>query len=185
MKNRITVDDYHRMIETGILTTEDRVELLEGEIVEKERKTPQHCYLIMCFSKWLRHAVSPGWLLLRPAIITLADSEPEPEYLFARGPHRRYAKRHPHAEDVGLAIEMGTESLDVKRNIKARIYAAAGIPTYWIFDVSARVVEVYSQPKAGRNPQYKNARTYDRTEKLPLILDGKKVADLPLRELLK
>ena len=182
---RFTVDEYHRMIEAGIITPEHRVELLEGWIVEKMGQNPPHSNLVRLLTRWLVKALPDEFVVSGQLPVTLRTSEPEPDFAIVRGPDSRYENRHPGVEDVLVLIEISDASLSKDRGIKARIYAGAKIPVYWIFNVADRVVEVYTEPRAGRTPHYKKMTTYDRTDKLPLILDGKTIADLSLREFLK
>jgi Uma2 family endonuclease len=182
---RFTVDEYHRMIEAGIITPEHRVELLEGWIVEKMGQNPPHSGVVRRLNRFLSKVLPDDFLISGQLPVTLKTSEPEPDYTIIRGPDDRYDSRHPGADDVLLVIEVSNASLAKDRGTKARIYAKAGIPEYWIFNVADRTVEAYTEPRAGRAPHYKKLTTYDRTEKLPLILDGNKIADLPLPELLK
>jgi Uma2 family endonuclease len=182
---RFTVDEYHRMIEAGIITREHRVELLEGWIVEKMGQNPPHSGVVRRLNRFLSKVLPDGFLISGQLPVTLKSSEPEPDYTIIRGPDDRYDNRHPGEDDVLLVIEVSNGSLAKDRGTKARIYAKSGIPEYWIFNVADRVVEAYSEPRSGRVPHYKKLTTYDCTETLPLILDGKKIADLPLRELLK
>jgi Uma2 family endonuclease len=182
---RFTVDEYHRMIEAGIITPEHRVELLEGWIVEKMGQNPPHSGVVRRLNRFLSKVLPDDFLISGQLPVTLKTSEPEPDFTIIRGPDDRYDGRHPGADDVLLLIEVSDASLTKDRGTKARIYAKAGVPEYWIFNVADKVVEVSTEPRAGRVPHYKTLTTYDRTDKLPLILDGKKIADLPLRELLK
>jgi putative restriction endonuclease len=185
MVRRFTVDEYHRMIEAGIITPEHRVELLEGWIVEKMSQNPPHSNLVRILTRWFARTLPDEFIVSGQLPVTLQISEPEPDLAILRGPDSRYQDRHPGTEDVLLIVEIADTSLPKDRGIKSRIYAGAKIPSYWIFNVVDRIVEVYAEPRSGRKPSYKKPTIYGFDEKLPLILDGKKIADLPLRELLK
>jgi Uma2 family endonuclease len=74
--------------------------------------------------------------------ITTADSEPDPDVMVVRGARRNYRERHPGPGDVGLVVEVADTTLQRNRGVKLRLYAAAGIPTYWIVNQSERRIEV-------------------------------------------
>src|SRR5262249_37118945 len=181
---RFSVPQYHRLIETGILTDNDRVELLEGWIVEKMPHNPPHNISITRINRRLHRVLPDEWLLQVQGAITLRDSEPEPDFAIVRGPEKVYFHRKPVARDVALLIEVADSTLLLDRHDKGRLYAQARIPEYWIINLVDGQVEVYTQPKAGRSPVYRQRRDYGATESVPLILEGHTVAPIPVRELL-
>ncbi|MGI8554672.1 MAG: Uma2 family endonuclease [Dehalococcoidia bacterium] len=160
-QRRFTVDEYYRMAEVGILHEDDRVELIDGEI------------LLMC-PIGLKHANCVAFLVER--FITLlggraiiwpqnplrlnSGSEPEPDIVLLRPPRQRYAKAHPGPADVLLLIEVADTSFAYDRDVKLPRYAAAGIPEAWIVDLPRRRVLVYREPKDGR---YQDAEIVGRT----------------------
>ena len=128
----------------------------------------------------------PEDLLLSTQLpITLTTSEPEPEFTIVRGPLDRYDECHPGRGDVLLAIEVSAESLRKDRETKARIYASAGIPEYWFINVGERIVEVMSEPRPCGLGRYKRTQRLERTDTLDLVVHGKKIAAIPLRDILK
>jgi Uma2 family endonuclease len=182
--HRLTVAEYHRMIDEGILT-ERRVELLEGWLVDKMANNPEHSYPVQNLTLILAKILPAEWIVRVQLPITLSDSEPEPDIAIVRGPKNRYARRHPSADDVGVVIEVSNESLARDRKDKLRIYAAAQIPQYWIVNVRAGVVEFFQRPKNGSQNVYRLTRTYKKSESVPLVLDGKKAAEIAVRDILK
>src|SRR4249920_1015536 len=129
---RFSVARYQRMIETGILTDEDKVELLENYVVLKMPRNPPHDGTIDLLKAALPGQPPPGWLLRIQQTIVLTDSQPEPDFAFVRGNPRSYLTRHPVAGDVGLIVEVADSSLLRDQHDKTRIYARGGIPWYWI-----------------------------------------------------
>lgn len=144
---RFTVDEYHRLLKLGFFAEDESFELLEGWIVPKIRKSPIHCFISEFLNRHLQRTLPEAWRLCCCSPITLADSEPEPDHSVLRGPHSRFAERHPHAEDALVVIEIADGCLPRVRGIKRRIYARAGIATYWVVDVEAECVEVYTKPE--------------------------------------
>ena len=148
---RFTVEKYHQMIDSGLFTEDDRYELLDGWLVEKMTKRPPHELVIALLSKELTKLVPDGWHVRNQAPITLENSVPEPDLTVVRGVERDYTDRHPSGDDIVLAVEVVDTTLRTDR-LKARIYAEAGIPDYWIVNLSERRIEVQRDPDAtGRN----------------------------------
>jgi Uma2 family endonuclease len=183
---RFSVAEYRRMIDSGILTEEDRVELLEGWIVPRMTRSPSHAAVVSLLHNCVLGPRLPrGWSYRAHSAITTPDSEPEPDLAVVRGTARDYLKRHPGPEDIALVIEVADTSIRRDRTIKARLYARAGIPHYWIVNLPRARVEVYSEPSGPADePTYGQRRNYGKTRTLPLTLNGVAVAQIPVRELL-
>lgn len=145
---RWSVDEYHRLIAAGILTSDDHVELLDGQIVEMVPQDPLHASTTDEGSDYLK-ALFAGRAKVRMQLpITLSSSsEPEPDIAVVRLDPNRYRDRHPTPEDVFLIIEIADTTLSHDRNRKARSYAQAGIPEYWVVNLKQRQVIVYRQPQ--------------------------------------
>jgi Uma2 family endonuclease len=156
-----TVDEYQRMGEAGVFRPDERVELIEGEIIEMSPINPPHSGRVMNLNAMLVHGlahralVSPGGTVVIPP-----RSQPQPDILVLR---RRgeisYSVRHPGPEDVLLAIEVADTSLAFDRTVKLRLYARAGIPEFWIVDVNAGRIDVHHTP-AGE--LYRHTRQVER-----------------------
>jgi Uma2 family endonuclease len=172
------------MIETGVLGADDRVELLEGWIVEKMTQNPPHAAALDCAQELLRAVLPPEWYLREQKPIVTSDSQPEPDLAVVRGPASRYRQRHPRPRDVVLVIEVADASLDDDRAYKGRLYALARIATYWIINLVEDQVEVYSQPKAGKTPGYRQRVDYGLDQSVPLTIGEKEVGSIAVRGLL-
>jgi Uma2 family endonuclease len=180
-----SVARYQRMIEAGILTAEDKVELLENYVVLKMPKNPPHDGTLDLIAAALRGLVPNGWLLRVQQTIVLADSQPEPDVALVRGTPRSFVARHPTAADVGLLIEVADSSLLRDQRDKTRIYARAAVPVYWIVNLVDRRVEVYLQPSGPTAvPAYAATQTYHPGDAVPLMLDGTAVGSVPVADLL-
>jgi Uma2 family endonuclease len=180
----LTVDQYHRMITEGILTAKDRVELIEGVLVQKMSRNPPHDEALARIMRRLVRLLPEEWTLRGQSAVTLRRSEPEPDFAIARGPEGTYSRRKPGPRDIALVIEVADSSLLADRNEQAILYADARIPEYWIVNLVNRRVEVYSDPKGGRSPGYRQRRDYGANESVPLVLDGREVGRIPVRGLL-
>jgi Uma2 family endonuclease len=182
---RFSVAEYHRMIQSGILSDEDRVELLEGYVVLKMPRNPPHDGTIQKILKRLGRKLPPGWDARRQSAVTFSESEPEPDVTVARGDECSYMTRHPGPADVGLIIEVAETSLDRDRNEKARIYARAGIPIYWIVNLVDFRIEVRTSPNiVSGQPAYTHQQDYHPGGDIPLVLDGVTHATIPVQDLL-
>jgi Uma2 family endonuclease len=182
--HRFTIEQYERMGELGFLTTRDRVELLEGWIVDKMTQYPPHATTIDLLVDAVRAVLPTEWIVRDQKPIHANSSMPEPDVAIVPGPRRRYAKRHPAARDVALVIEVADTSLEEDRERKGRIYAAARIPVYWIVNIPDGLVEVYTQPRTGKAPSYRRRQDFTRKGELPLSVAGSDVAWLAVRDIL-
>ena len=137
---RFSVDEYHRLGELGILTADDRVELLEGWIVEKMNQKPAHGYVVAELDGWFQRNISAEYVVRCQLPITTAKSEPEPDLAVIRGSHRQFRRRHPSGTECHLVVEVADSSVDRDR-AKASIYASAGVEEYWIVNLVDRQLE--------------------------------------------
>jgi Uma2 family endonuclease len=182
---RFSVAEYRRMIETGILDEDDRVELLEGYVVLKTPRNPPHDSRIQRLQKRFYRLLPPGWDVRSQSAITLSDSEPEPDLAVVRGDDTLYQTRHPAPADIGLLVEVAESTLDRDRADKGRIYARAGVPIYWIVNLIDKCLEVYTQPSGPTATSgYVQRQDYGAGDSVPLVLDGVTVATIAAAELL-
>jgi Uma2 family endonuclease len=182
---RFSVPEYHKLIEIGVLTEDDNLELLEGYLVMKMARNPPHDGTIDLVKENLSPTLPAGWMLRIQEAITLNDSEPEPDIGVVRGNARTYVTRHPGPADIGLLIEVADSTLAGDRADKGRIYARAKIACYWIVNLLDRQVEVYTQPSGpAAAPAYGQQATFRAGDAVPLTLDGAALATVPVQDLL-
>ncbi len=182
---RFSVAEYHKLIEIGILTEDDNLELLEGYLVHKMSRNPPHDAAIQKIMKKLFRLLPPDWDLRVQSAITLSTSEPEPDLAIVRGDESNYVARHPGPADIGLVIEVADATLTGDRVDKGRIYAQAGIPCYWIVNLVDRQVEMYTSPSsAATTPAYGQRQDFTISDDITLTLDGATVATIAVRDLL-
>jgi Uma2 family endonuclease len=179
---RMSVEQYHRMVQSGILDEDDRIELLEGWLIPQMTKNPPHRIAVKLIHDALARLIPSGWYVDAQEPITLADSEPEPDVTIIRGGTRHYWDRHPGAAEVGLVVEVADATLQRDRGIKRGIYARAGIPVYWIVNLLERRIEVYTEPAVSAT--YQQRLDYSLDEAVPLVLDSQEIGVIPVRELL-
>ena len=146
-QRRVSLEDYHRMIEAGILDEDDHVELIEGVIVEMSPQGPKHARAIrrLCDATFAR--VPPEYVVQCQLPLTLAGhSEPEPDVSVVRRADAESDRSHP--TTAALVVEVASDSLRKDRIAKAALYAAAGIPEYVIVNAEQDCLEVHRDPDA-------------------------------------
>ncbi|NJN32326.1 MAG: Uma2 family endonuclease [Synechococcales cyanobacterium RM1_1_8] len=172
---RLGVDQYHAMIEAGILTADDAVELLEGLLVVKMPKKPAHRAATKLLRTILEQMVRAGWYVDSQEPITLSDSEPEPDVVVVRGDTRQYLDRHPGPDDLGLVVEVSDSTVKRDQDVKKRAYARAGIGLYWIINLASFQVEVYTQPGlVDGEPSYLREQIFAVGSAIELVIDGER-----------
>lgn len=153
------VSDYHQMIESGILTPNCPVELLEGRIIRMSPQRPFHASSVHRTNKYLSKLLGVGGASpqeIRAEVriqspITLGDdSEPEPDIAVVATDINEYADRHPAPKDIYLLIEVADTTLTKDRQLKSRIYAKNLVSEYWILDLQNRQVYIYRSPVGDR-----------------------------------
>jgi Uma2 family endonuclease len=175
------------MIETGILSPDDRVELLDGMIVDMNPILAPHTFSVERTRKNLERIVAKGWIVRPQQPISLVGSEPEPDVVVARGADEDYVTRHPRPGEIALVVEVADTTLRRAREVKAAIYAAANLPEYWIVNLVDRQVEVYRHPQPSRDTSpaaYASCRALGQSENVPLELDGAWIGEIDVVQLL-
>jgi Uma2 family endonuclease len=149
-KHLFTVEQYERMIETGILTKHDRVELIGGEIVEMSPIGSSHAACVNRLNTLLVQKLGRGAIVSVQNPVMLDDrSEPQPDLALLKWRDDFYGQSRPTPDDVLLLIEVSDTTLKYDRQVKAPLYARAGVRELWVVNLQDEEVEVYSQPAEG------------------------------------
>ena len=156
MKTRYkwTVEDYHQLIETGLLEGKP-VELLEGELIEMSPEGIPHSFTNRSVADYLRTLLNGKAMVSEAHPITLDNSEPEPDIAIVRLPDDIYKQHHPYPQDIYWIIEVSNSTLEKDTTEKTITYARNGIPEYWVIDLPHNKVWVFTKP---------NQRSYSRVE---------------------
>ena len=150
-KHHFNVEEYYRMAEVGLLSEDDRVELIEGEIIEMSPIGSTHGGTVNRSSTFLNRELAGIVIVSVQNPVRLDDfSEPQPDIALLKPRKDFYSKTHPTSEDVLVVIEVADTSLAYDRNIKLPLYARAGIPESWLIVPAKEVIEIHSQPKNGK-----------------------------------
>jgi Uma2 family endonuclease len=146
-RRRFTVDDYHRMAEAGILHEDDRVELIEGEIVEMTPIGGRHAKCVTELVRVLAPQVGEDVRVSPQNPVRLSEhEEPQPDVAVLRASERYQAGELPAPGDVLLLIEVSDTSLAYDREVKLSLYARSGIPEAWLVDLTGEVIERHTEP---------------------------------------
>jgi Uma2 family endonuclease len=145
-----TLDDYHRMVEIGLLSKR-HVELLNGEVVEMPPEGPEHAQLNTDAADYLRSLLGEIALVRDAKPITILDSasEPQPDLAIVQPLRELYRTRHPYPQNIFWLIEYSNTSLSKDLDAKRKAYAKAEIPEYWIVDLKNRCVKIFCNPHNG------------------------------------
>jgi Uma2 family endonuclease len=150
-KRHFNVDEYYRMAEAGIFTEDDRVELIEGEIIDMSPIGSYHAGCVNQLSSLLNQKVGQVAVVQVQNPIRLDDfSAPQPDIALLKPRADFYRRSHPTPSDVLLVIEVADTSVDYDRHVKLPLYARAGIPEAWLVILPKDIIEVHSQPQNGK-----------------------------------
>jgi Uma2 family endonuclease len=147
---RWTRAEYERMVELGLLVPDSHVQLIGGEILEMAPPGAPHSTAVGHVQDAL-HAIFQGTAFhvrVQQPILIGDHSVPEPDVAVVKGQRSDYRDAHPAASDVVLAVEVSDTSIELDRRRKARLYSRAGIPEYWVVEIQACIVEVFTRPDA-------------------------------------
>ena len=162
----ITVDEYHKMAEAGILKAEDKVELLNGQIIKMSPIGSKHAACVEKINELLKPLLSGKAMVRSQNPVRMGElSEPEPDIAVVKNKANYYADGHPAAADVFLIIEVADSSLEKDRESKLSVYATAKVPEYWIINIEKREIEVYQSPFKER---YRSKYTFFPEDKVEL-----------------
>lgn len=145
--HRFTVDEFHRMAETGILSPDARVELINGEIVEMTPVSPRHEARVRRIQRWLEALLGTDALVSKESPVTLPAAEPHPDISVAKWRDDLYEHAHLTPADIFLLIEVSDSSVLYDRNVKSKMYAEAGIPEFWLVNLKRDTVVVFRSPR--------------------------------------
>lgn len=146
-RHRITVDHYYRMAEAGLFGPNERVELINGEIIDMPPMGSRHAAVLEQLGTSLTTAVGERAIVRQQLPVRLTDdSEPEPDIAVVKSRADRYRSSHPAAADVLLLVEVSDATLRYDLEVKVPLYARCRIPEVWIVGVAGSNVHVFRRP---------------------------------------
>ena len=144
----ISVEMYHIMAEHGAFAPDERVELIDGEIIAMSPIGSRHARVVDYLNRFLSKVVESSYIVrIQNPIIATDNSEPQPDVSILLYRDDFYSKAHPTGSDVAVVIEVSDSTVTFDRSRKIPKYAAAGIPEAWLIDLESEHVEVHSMPK--------------------------------------
>ena len=148
-----TREAFYRLLNLGIIAPDERLELIEGEIIRKMPKNPPHTIATMLTTEVLKRIFHNGYNVRIQEPFVVSDiSEPEPDIAVVTGEIKDYLAEHPSV--AALLIEVSDSTLAADRSTKASLYARAGVEDYWVLNVIDRVLEIHRQPAPMENQPY-------------------------------
>lgn len=151
-KRLLTVEEYYQMVEFGILKSDEKVELINGEIIKMSPVNSKHggyvTRIVRVLTKYIGYdlATIPSQNPIRLS----NNTEPEPDITVAKYSEDDYENHHPTAEDIYLLVEVSDSTLRYDQTKKARLYAKHDIPIYWIINLVKNQLEIYKNPIDGK-----------------------------------
>jgi Uma2 family endonuclease len=184
---RLTLEQYERMVDDGIIGKRDRVHLINGVLVAKMTQNPPHNTADDLCGAALSRLIPPGWYIRGAKPIRIPgragrrDSKPEPDRCVVRGTVRDYEERDPGPADVGLVVEVADSSLATDRKYATEVYGPARIPICGIVNLVDRRVEVYTKP----GPRgYRSTEVFKEGQSVPVVIGGREVGRIAVEEIL-
>ncbi|MBI5755972.1 MAG: Uma2 family endonuclease [Nitrospirae bacterium] len=148
--HRFNIETYHRLISTGILHEDDRVELIEGRIVDMTPIGTRHSACVKRLNSFFSRKLQ-GFAIVSvqdPVLLPREESEPEPDITLLKYKEDFYSDELPKAEDVLLIVEVADSSVEYDREIKIPLYARANIQEVWLVNLLENSIEIYSSPRS-------------------------------------
>jgi len=147
-KRLITVEEYHKMAEAGILSHRDKLELIKGEILHMSPIGSRHQAIVDKMTRLFNRLVMDDAIVRVQGPIQIENwSEPEPDLILLKPQDDFYANHHPTAKEALLLIEVADRSLNFDKELKLPIYAEARIEEYWIINLQDDQIEIHRSPE--------------------------------------
>jgi Uma2 family endonuclease len=174
------VAEYHRAADAGVFAPDERLELIDGEIIRMSPQKGPHLVVTGLTRAVMENLFSAGWIVLVQAPLALGlESEPEPDLAVVRGEWRDFVAGPPTTAE--LVIEVSDSTLPFDQGTKAKLYARAGIADYWIVNLPQRVLEIRRRPDPARE-EYHSISRHGSEETVSPLADS--AASVAVRDLL-
>jgi len=158
LRRKFTVEQYHKMVDSGILKEDDRVELIRGEIIEMSPIGTKHSACVARLTRLFTVLLGTRAIVWAQNPIVLQNhSEPQPDVTLLKPRDDFYESAHPQPEDIYLLIEVADTTVKYDKEVKIPLYAEDGIIEVWLVDINEETVELYREPAANG---YQNLRKF-------------------------
>ncbi|QYX29811.1 Uma2 family endonuclease [Sphaerospermopsis torques-reginae] len=167
LRHQFTVKQFHKMAESGILSENDRVELIRGEMIDMSPIGTRHSGCVLFLTNLLALLLGGRALINVQNPVELDEiSEPQPDIALLKPRPDFYRNSHPQPEDIFLIIEVADTTVKYDRQVKIPLYAEANIPEVWLIDVNQEIIEVYRHPHQGI---YQYIQTLEKNQSLSIL----------------
>ncbi|WP_414622598.1 Uma2 family endonuclease [Calothrix sp. CCY 0018] len=164
LRRKFTVEQFHKMAESGILNEDDRVELIRGEIIEMAAIGLKHAACRRRLNYFLSQKLGDKVIIsIQNAVLRNEISETQPDVVLLKPREDFYASAHPQPKDVFLVIEVADITIKYDREVKIPLYAEESVIEVWLVDINDECIEVYQEPANG---EYKKVQKFSRGESL-------------------
>lgn len=171
-RHRLTVKDFHRMGEVGILGDDTRVELIQGDLVDMPPIGSEHAGEVMILIHILTRMVGESAIVnAQNPVVLSEDSEPQPDIMLLKPREDFYTRSHPRPDDVLLLIEVADTSAHYDRTVKIPLYAQHGIPEVWLLDLPHKRLDIYRTPRP-EQASYQHLEQHGDGIVSPVLLPG-------------
>jgi Uma2 family endonuclease len=175
---RMTVDEFERIADS----LDRRVELVDGTLMERPEMSAPHVLLIARLRSRLERTIPQGWHVREEKAIRIPDYNARlPDVSVVRGHFEDYPTQHPSPKDAALLVEVALTSIGRDQGLKLALYGSQGVPVYWIVNVKAHQIEVYTGPGADG---YSARLAYKPGESVPVLIDGAEVGRIAVSDIL-
>lgn len=179
---RLTVEQYDQLVESGVLTEQDQIELIDGILVKKMSRNRPHVQAVNKGFWALNRLVPAGFHVRKEDPVVVSDlSKPEPDLMVVRGDVEDYDARDVTWSDIAIVVEIAESSLAADRTTMGRIYGAGKIPVYWIVNLINRRVEVFRDPSSEGHADW---QMFGAGDELPVVIDGTEVGRIAVSDIL-
>lgn len=167
-RHRISVDEYHRMVEGGVFQDSRHIELINGQLIETVAPIhPPHTYSTrQLVAEFFARFASRAAVYIQMPVTLPPDSEPEPDVALARPDKRNYVDRHPGPDELYVVVEVADSTLLMDRRLKVPLYARSGIREMWLVNIPGDCIEIYRNPRGRRYETIAVARRGETIEML-------------------
>lgn len=182
---RVTAFEYAAIMRENVLDPAKRHEMVEGWVIEKMTHNARHDYVLSSAHELLAKTIPADYIVRIQCGLRLDESTPEPDLAIVRGPRTRYRQSHPVPTDAALVIEVSDTTYHYDSGMKARMYARNGVERYWVIDTLGDRLELFEEPSGPVDePSFAVHQTLEKSQRVPLVVRGKLVAELEISRLL-
>lgn len=162
LKRQFSIQDYHQMVVAGILSEDERVELIQGEIIKMSPIGTRHASCVNRLTSLFSQSLGDRVMVAIQNPVVLDNlSEPQPDVALLKPRDDFYATGHPQPQDILILVEVADTTIESDRNIKIPLYASSGICEVWLVDVNEPVIEVFKEPTVN---SYQNMQKFQQGE---------------------